>query len=53
MMLHGHSHGHTKYPWPNERRIMDIGVDCHPNNEPFSFAEVVETLKKRPVIKHH
>jgi calcineurin-like phosphoesterase family protein len=53
MMLHGHSHGHCKYPWATPRRIMDIGVDCHPNNAPFSFAEVVDNLKQRPVIKHH
>jgi calcineurin-like phosphoesterase family protein len=52
-MLHGHSHGNCRYPWPNQRRIMDVGVDCHPNNEPFSFEEIAQALKKRPVIKHH
>lgn len=53
MMIHGHCHGHCNYPWPSKRRIFDAGVDCHPNNEPFAFEEIIDELKKRPVIKHH
>lgn len=42
-MLHGHSHGSL----PAEGRVrMDVGVDCHPNYEPFSYAEIERALSK-------
>lgn len=42
-MLHGHSHGSL----PTEGRVrMDVGVDCHPNYEPFSYAEIERVLSK-------
>lgn len=41
-MLHGHSHGNL----PAGGRVrMDVGVDCHPNYEPFSFYEIRDRLK--------
>ena len=51
-MLHGHSHGSL----PRGGRVrMDVGVDCHPNYEPFSFPEIEEQLSKlQPaVLDHH
>lgn len=39
--LHGHSHGN----YQGEGRIMDVGVDCHPENGLFSFAEIVTKLE--------
>jgi len=51
MMLHGHSHGSCRYPF--EGRIMDVGVDCHPNNEPFALDEIIELLKNNSYGKHH
>ncbi len=51
-MLHGHSHGSL----PRGGRIrMDVGVDCHPNYEPFSFKEIEEQLSglQPAVLDHH
>lgn len=51
-MLHGHSHGSL----PRGGRIrMDVGVDCHPNYEPFSFREIEEQLSglQPAVLDHH
>jgi len=43
-MLHGHSHGSLP---PGNRIRMDVGVDCHPNYEPFSYAEIEALMRKR------
>lgn len=51
-MLHGHSHGSL----PTGGRVrMDVGVDAHPNYEPFSYAEIAEKLSglEPPVLDHH
>jgi calcineurin-like phosphoesterase family protein len=48
-MLHGHSHGSLpklQGPLGNLIRI-DVGVDCHPNYEPFSYHEILAEIKKR------
>lgn len=47
--LHGHMHGTT--PFNPNRRKMDVGIDAHPNFEPFSWAEVDAKLSKVPVPK--
>lgn len=51
--LYGHSHG-TLPDDPNSLS-MDIGIDCHPNYEPFSFEEVLEHMQKKEFkpIDHH
>ncbi|KKN65639.1 hypothetical protein LCGC14_0479550 [marine sediment metagenome] len=44
-MLHGHSHGNLVSPdW---MRRLDVGVDNHPNYEPYSFAEIADLMKDR------
>lgn len=50
--LHGHSHGNLP---PGGRIRMDVGVDCHPNYEPFSYGEIVRALKGRENVPrdHH
>lgn len=52
-MLHGHSHGSLA---PNSHaRIMDVGVDCHPQYRPFSFAEIGAYMQTKTfkAIDHH
>lgn len=41
--LHGHCHGGLKRLMDNR---MDVGVDCHPNYEPFSSKEIKKLLKR-------
>ena len=50
-MLHGHCHG----TYEGVGRIMDVGVDCHPNFEPFSFDEVEQYMDTRQFepVDHH
>ena len=43
-MFHGHSHGNLVDI--NIPRI-DIGVDTHPNFEPYSYEEILERMKDR------
>ena len=40
--LHGHSHGN----YQGEGRIMDVGVDCHPENGLFSHAEIIARMEQ-------
>jgi calcineurin-like phosphoesterase family protein len=51
-MLHGHSHGSLKYPFP--AKIMDVGVDPQ-GYFPISIEEVTKRLSKieSQVIDHH
>ena len=50
--LHGHSHGNL--PDTGVRRL-DVGIDVHPNYEPFSFQEIAERMEGREhkPIDHH
>ena len=45
-MLHGHCHGTLKNP---HGLILDVGVDCNPHYEPFSFLEVKKLMSQRAV----
>lgn len=49
--LYGHSHG----SFQGAGKCMDVGVDCHPNKEPFSWEEVKDFMRTREiaVIDHH
>lgn len=43
-MLHGHCHGTLL----NSRGlILDVGVDCNPHYEPFSFMEIKQLMLKK------
>lgn len=40
--LHGHTHGSVKHhPHQPKAKRMDVGVDCHPENAPFSVDEIL------------
>ena len=50
-MLHGHCHGSRKfYPFPG--KIMDIGLDAHPQKRPYVFKEIYENLRDKPIAYH-
>ena len=51
--LHGHSHGNLKLQ--NNRKILDVGIDNHPEFRPFHFDEVQEIMDKKivEVVDHH
>jgi calcineurin-like phosphoesterase family protein len=51
--IYGHSHG--SLPDDPNSLSMDVGIDCHPNCEPFSFEEVREKMKAKNFIPvdHH
>lgn len=51
-MLHGHSHGSLRLPWP--MRMMDVGADCN-MLKPFSLQEVCDYMatRKTTVHDHH
>lgn len=44
-MLHGHCHGNYK----GEGRIMDVGVDTHPEFRPYHVDEIYECMKDLPI----
>lgn len=50
--LVGHSHGNLN---SGNMRRMDVGIDCHPNFEPFSYEEVANYMKDKTFIPvdHH
>lgn len=41
-----HLYGHSHNSFQNDGLSMDVGVDCHPEFRPFSFAEVVKFVYK-------
>lgn len=51
--LHGHSHGSLQEPFPTTR--MDVGIDCHPKLEPFSYEEIKAYMSNRRYVPvdHH
>jgi len=48
--LHGHCHGGLA---DTGLRRMDVGVDTHPNYEPYSFEEVAAFMVGRGPHSHH
>lgn len=48
--LHGHVHG-NKMPIPG--RILDVGVDTREDNGLWSWDEIHNILKDRPIRSHH
>src|SRR5687768_15805370 len=51
--LHGHSHGNLAV-LPNARR-MDVGIDCHPHHQPFSWDEIKSYMAQKTFesVDHH
>jgi len=51
--LYGHSHGSLEDD--KNALSMDVGIDCHPNFEPFSVEEILEFMKTKTwkPIDHH
>lgn len=51
--LYGHSHG--SLPDDPTALSMDVGIDNHPNMEPFSFDEIVAKMKTKTFVPvdHH
>lgn len=49
--LHGHSHGSYK----PEGKMMDVGIDTHPEHTLYSLHEVMERVKDVPIVfkDHH
>ena len=49
--LYGHVHG--KDMGLGDRRAMDVGIDARKDMSPWSFDEVREIMKNRPIFSHH
>lgn len=51
--LYGHSHGSLEDD--KNALSMDVGIDCHPNHEPFSVEEILEFMKTKTwkPVDHH
>lgn len=51
--LYGHSHGSLEDD--KNALSMDVGIDCHPNFEPFSVEEILNHMKTKTwkPIDHH
>lgn len=50
-----HLFGHTHGSYKGLGKSMDVGVDCHPNKQPFSWQEVKAELAEKEfvVVDHH
>lgn len=50
-MLHGHTHG----SYQGEGKILDVGIDNHPEHQVFSYDEIAQFMAKRPIYapSHH
>ena len=53
--LHGHSHGHLDDPVFYQRKVIDVGIDTHPQFRPYSFDEIAAIMETRSIqqIDHH
>ena len=53
--LHGHSHGHLDDPVYYQRKVIDVGMDTHPEFRPYSMKELSDIMKTRGIQKvdHH
>ena len=53
--LHGHSHGHLDDPVFYQRKVIDVGMDAHPEFRPYSFDEIAAIMETRSIqqIDHH
>ena len=52
--LHGHEHGNIRtHEHSKTYKIMDVGIDCHPEFRPFSMSEVRSVMNNRVNPVHH
>ena len=47
--LHGHTHGKLDDPIFYKRKVMDVGIDTHPEFRPYSFDEVKNIMDSREI----
>ena len=47
--VHGHTHGKLNDPTFYQRKVMDVGIDTHPDFRPYSFDELKEILDARGI----
>lgn len=53
-MLCGHEHGNiNRDPHMTTWKIMDVGIDCHPEYKPFSFGDIKRIMDIRQTRSHH
>jgi calcineurin-like phosphoesterase family protein len=50
IMLFGHLHSSTVDRFPGEGKIMDVGIDGHPEFRPYSIDEIMSLMKTRPIM---
>lgn len=53
--LHGHCHGNLSIPGYYDRKVIDVGVDCHPEFRPFHIDEIISIIDSKSISKvdHH
>lgn len=53
--LHGHCHGSLKNEEFTNRKVMDVGIDTHPEFRPYHIDEIIKILDARSVhtVDHH
>ena len=53
--LHGHSHGHLDDPVYYQRKVLDVGMDAHPEFRPYAMDEIRGIMESRSIqkIDHH
>ena len=53
--LHGHSHGHLRDPAYYARKVIDVGMDAHPDFRPYRLEEIALIMAEREIVKidHH
>lgn len=53
--FHGHSHGHLNDQAYYTRKVIDVGIDAHPEFRPYRLDEVTAIMTERSIvtIDHH
>lgn len=47
--LHGHSHGSLKNPDYYKRKVMDVGIDTHPEFRPYHIDEIYRIMNRKNI----
>jgi calcineurin-like phosphoesterase family protein len=53
--LHGHCHGSLVNEQFTQRKVMDVGIDTHPEFRPYHIDEIIKILDQRLIstVDHH